>query len=362
MPARLPDQVLIWILCLAPLAIAIASFWKLIGVVRGEALMARLQANHMGVEEAIDEVRTLRRKHGRFEFHGLLALCNALFFIWVFASDSRNLAADLRGLIPDKAESPLGDLWLGLAVFLTLAIPIVEFFWWRQLRALPDPEDPVGSRLPPMREAAGVIWWSLVGAMPFMLDPQPRLWKFWYVVACVFGASFTLPLIAYMKRRARFFKLSPTSADFDLIQRTAQEVGCRVKATEVEADERAYAYVGLFGKLVMSHGFAERFSASDKRTILAYEMFRARRDDLGIIMVATGLTLAPVLFAATLGSIGVILVLTMVLLDIFVLLPRLELRRMRRARELSANWNQSDVSVLDAYLSHVPVRPWLPTP
>lgn len=345
-----------------PILYAMIALWKLLGVLLGELLLARNSRHLISFEDAVDGNRSLRRRFGRFNFNGVLGLLWASTYISSFVSKNTHQKTILETV--DSLISPATRHWFNLewrliVPLMLVAIAIVEVLDFRQRRSLPDPEDPVGAKMPPFRDSTGLVGWVLISFIPFAIGAAPG--KAWYLAAvfAAFGALTTLPFVAYFKRRARFFRLPPDSAESSLIGRVAAETSVRIRAIDVEADDRCYAYVDPLGKVVMSHRFAEKFNAAEKRVLLSYELARSRfalRNYGTMLSVSAGIAL----FSVPLGALGAAVIFILFLLLVYVAIPYVELLHTSLGRAYVASLGSGESALLETYLGARPSPGWNP--
>lgn len=357
------EKAAVAILWSIPVIYGLIAVWKVAGVILGERLLRRYRAGEIDIEDATDQNRALRRRFGRFNFNGVIGILTATFWIGTMASDrsqQRTFLTEVERLIPAQLAPLFDASYLSLCLLLIVAIPIVELLDRRQVRALPDPEDPVSPRLPAFRDCAGFVWWILAAITPLAVGALPGRALAWYILACFVGALVTLPLISYRKRRARFFRLSPDSIESSLIGQLARETAVPVRSVEVEADDRCYAYVDPVGNVVMSHRFAEAYNAAEKKALLSYEMVRSRlqRRSYAVFL--------PILFVFTLVAIkmgpaaGTLTVFVLYALTFLVALPQIELVATRHGRAFVDGLGKVESALLESYLGRRPSPGWTP--
>lgn len=356
------EKATVAILWAIPVIYGLIAIWKVVGVLLGERLLQRYRAGEIDLEDATDENRALRRRYGRFNFNGVLALLLVTSWISNLLGDrlgKRDLLATAADFISKEHITWFGNAYAGLCCLYILVIPLVEILDRRQVRALPDPEDPVAPRLPAFRDSAGFVWWILVAITPLAVGALPGKALAGYFLACFVGAVVTLPLISYRKRRARFFQLSPDSIESSLIGQLSRETRVPIRSVEVEADDRCYAYVDPVGNVVMSHRFAEAYNAAEKKALLSYEMIRGR------LQRRSYLIFLPILFVLTIvsikmGPVGAIAVIFLYILAVLVALPQIELAATRRGQAFVNGLGKVETALLESYLSRRPAPGWSP--
>lgn len=176
-------------------------------------------------------------------------------------------AADFRVLLPTLQI---------LFPFLLVAIPVIEILDRRQIRALPDPEDPLEPRRPPFRNLTYLAWMLILSVAPLWLNLNVRAadaGAFFVVVLGIFLA--TSPLLWLLDRRAHYFRMEEGDLDGQSIRRIASEVGTPVRWMAAVADDRTYAKGSFFGLFVISAQFERRFDRCQRETLIRYELARS---------------------------------------------------------------------------------------
>ena len=163
-----------------------------------------------------------------------------------------------------------------LLPFLFAAIPFVEFLDRRQVRVLPDPEDPLEHKRPPFRNLTFLAWLLVCCAAPLWLRldlSTEQLKIFW--AFCVFAFLLGALSIWLLDRRAHYFPMGESDRDGAIIRRIAGEVGTPVHWMAAVADDRTFAKGYFFGFFVVSAQFERTFDRGQREKLIRYELARS---------------------------------------------------------------------------------------